>query len=116
MNQRGQALIESMLVLPTCTGGIALILGGLYFYTAHHLADHWVYQTSMCLAEDNPQQDCQNRLTKKISKLSFHNIQKLGLKRTKDQILVRLKTRSSLGFDENFETQLSLPILPKGHF
>ena len=116
MNQRGQALIESMLVLPTCTGGIALILGGLYFYTAHHLTDHWVYQTSMCLAEDKPEQECSQDLKKHIHKLSFHNIQKLGLKRTKDQILVRLKTRSSLGFDENFEAHLTLPILPKGHF
>ena len=71
MNQKGQALGESLMISPVVT---SLFMGIIYLFfwvISYFLVDHWAYQSTLCLASGKNRYQCQKALQKNLNKLPF---------------------------------------------
>ena len=65
-SSRGQALVESALMLPFLAGITASFLFCLYFLFAILWADHWLYRANVCLIEGNSQWVCKTNFKNRM--------------------------------------------------
>ena len=64
--QKGQAVIESLVIAFALIGIVSLLLWGIYLSITVQWCDYWVYRGNMCLVEGNSKYSCQNNLEAKI--------------------------------------------------
>ena len=115
-NQKGQALIESVFVLPSIIGLITLALGGLFLTGHHYLTDHFVYQSALCLAQEKPLIECKRELKKNLSLIPFSKVSIQRFYVDRSQALVELTSLlpwQSKRASNDFSEQLFLPLTVK---
>ncbi len=107
---KGQALFETLFTLPIVMGGLSLILCFLYSWTSHFLIDHWVYQSALCLAENQAPRHCQKELVEKLKQVPFLTFQIDRMSLWQKKVLVQVKTRQPLQLHSVFTETLHLPL------
>lgn len=61
--------METVLALPILFLLATALTAYLYSFSAHYLVDHWVYETSWCLAKETPLSVCKKNLFRKMGML-----------------------------------------------
>ncbi|MFZ3230811.1 MAG: hypothetical protein WA160_11450 [Pseudobdellovibrio sp.] len=107
MNQKGQALIEAILIMSLvglCS--FKLIELGLNLY--HDiLIDELIEQTLVCQFE--VQSDCKKRLSMKLASLNFKDVQ-ISLNRIRDTASLKLSAQLGQNTIYNRESKLTLDV------
>lgn len=111
MNARGQALIESLLSLPIVLSGALLLLLTMYMLLSQHLLEHWVYETSVCLAQEYPSYSCETELRKKIALFSFHRLNSVTILNSAHMVETKIEITNPTGRKSYFQARLTLPLV-----
>src|SRR5690606_36025722 len=85
---------------------LALILATSNFY----LADHWVYQSSLCLASQEAKDVCASKLQKKLALLPLSHFKIEKFLKSPSQSLVTLDFHSLGIINHRFQADLRLPL------
>lgn len=111
-NSRGQALVESTLVIPFfIIGFLMLFLVGLQRTTTHYLTDYWTYQSALCLAQEKSHQECRRELSHRLRLLPFIRIADKHLFKTEYYAFASVSYRFRLWSQPQMaKTKLKLPI------
>jgi|GEM_PF-6384263 len=109
-NSEGQVFLETLVSLPFVVVSVSLLLSLIYSLLAYSLMDHWVYQSSICLAKFKNQHQCRSQLEKRLQPFVFHKTQSLRLYRGRHQIQVVLRSKGPIGRPFRLRSQLSLPL------
>lgn len=96
INQKGQSLLESLMLLPFCIALLSGLLWGSYIYFSNFLIDHWVYETHFCIQKEKSETACVDLFKKQFKKLPFLRLQNISTQKTKHQIKVSLQYSSEL--------------------
>ncbi len=109
-NFRGQALVETMLSLPTLVSGAILMFGGLHSLFAFYWVDYWTYQSALCLAQEQPRVFCRQQLNQRLQQVPFAKarIQNLSFSVHAAQVSTDLQTVFLR--NREFTTQVHIPI------
>lgn len=118
MNSRGQALVESALVLPVLIPFVTLLMASLYLLLAIEWTDFWTYKAAICLAENQTERFCKQELEQKLRYLiSKNNFLVVNIWKTKKQTQVRVQIHFQIlpqrifQFKKMISSQLKLPLL-----
>ncbi|MEM7646263.1 MAG: hypothetical protein AAF203_05090 [Pseudomonadota bacterium] len=109
-SQKGQALIESMIVLPSIMGFITLGLCFFHSSLCHYLIDSWVYQSSFCVAKEHDQSKCRSQLKALLNSIPFSKSQILSMNRTSSQSFVQVNSAIGILNPRLFSSKIDLPI------
>lgn len=114
-NDRGQALLESVMALPFLIAVVGSILLGLYQFSSHYLLDYRTYQAALCLSSEVPIVKCKEKLRQELALIPLKNKEITLFYRREREVRVRVEVNKLLSDVEVFEETLSLPLLSK-HF
>ena len=114
-NNKGQALIESVISLPFIilfTGGLMWVL---YLLLVNLWFSYWVYQTNVCLVRENTRWYCQDQLTEKLTQVTnqhYFKVKELWITNKQSTVSVDVKfdAQFGLGYANNFVSEISLPL------
>ena len=107
---RGQALLESVLVLPFISVVFCSLMLGFHHLGSHYLFDHWTYQSALCLAKENDSVFCKNQLKKRLGFIPFSRFSITEFYKSKKQVRIRLKADTPFLSDGEILEELRLPI------
>jgi hypothetical protein len=113
-NARGSTIVEAIFA----ASAIALLFTSLlvvaYLCFAKVWSDNRVYETMICVAEKNPQWQCEQALSSSLQTvLSLSQIDNLLVTSRPDSIDVQLHLEVLKGFHMNEEQSLKLPLQGK---
>ena len=93
MNKKGQALVESITLLPFCIILMGALLWGTYTYFSSYLLDHWLYDSVLCIQKELTVHQCKQNLKSKVNKLPFINLTDIDLHLSFSLIHARIEYR-----------------------
>lgn len=96
-NISGQALIESLIVLPVMIAAIGALLSGLFIFFSHSLIEHWVYESVLCVVKMEEEKICMQTLNSRIQLLPFINHTKLQNHSSRGEIAFSIYFENLLG-------------------
>lgn len=105
-NNKGQALVETIVIMKFVVLGVSALLVGLHCLLLTYLSDHWVYQSAICISQEQPKWICKKELNRNLSMIPFskHKILQFGKSETNANVQVRT---IFLSYEFNFEEKVS---------
>lgn len=112
-NARGQALVESLFTLPFAIAVVSSFFIGFHYLSSEFLADHWTYQSALCLASQKPVALCKREVGQRLRLLPFyhHDIQKMD--RRLQRVEVEIYLSGPLMQRKVFSENIRLPLRPR---
>ncbi len=110
LNCRGQALVESLFTIPFAIAVVSSFFIGFLSLSSEFLADHWTYQSALCLASHKPVALCKRELEQHLQLLPFyhHDIHKMDRQQQSAEVVVYLS--GPLMHRKLFSESLRLPL------
>lgn len=109
-NQNGQALLETVFALPTILVLVGIVLIGACRFTTHYLMDHWVYQSSLCMAKEVSSERCLRQMDRKVQMMPFVRYSLNRVVVRKNRVLIELTYSSPVQLPLKIIEHLRLPI------
>ena len=110
MNNRGQALIETLGVLKVTLGLLFMFFAIIHSLFINYLVDHWNYQAALCLAQQFPQQECATALETNLNRLPLLEWRHEHFHRDSNHVMSRLKINTFALTSLTKQEDLNLPI------
>ncbi|MCB0378547.1 MAG: hypothetical protein KDD33_08650 [Bdellovibrionales bacterium] len=107
-NQRGQALVESLASLPMLIVIALAVLSLPFSILSHYLSDHWVYQSSLCLAKEESKVVCEAQLLQRLRQIPFQKISEISLRRTGSKAATQITIKRFRSY--RIQNELHLPL------
>ena len=110
---RGQAFIETCLVLPLTFAWVTLVIFGGYLTLCYFLVDYWVYKGAFCLSSEKSIYFCRREMEKNLEKLFFVQWRFETILKTQDKVSVCLYIKNPYMGGFKFFTSLPRPLSSK---
>lgn len=110
LSNKGQALIEACTTLPITIIILHLLVTLMLATTNFYLADHWVYQSALCLASQESKDVCASKLQKKLALLPLSHFKIEKFLKTSSQSFVSVDFHSLGIISHRFQDDLRLPL------
>ena len=107
---KGQALLETCITLPIAIMILSSLVGLILISTNFYLADHWVYQSGLCLASKGVVMNCKDELHRKLTLLPLANYNIKTFFKTSSQTFVSVDFNTMGISTTTFQEQLQLPL------
>ncbi len=107
VNNRGQALVETLFSLPLLVAGVTLVMVGLHSLSVFYLVDYWTYSASRCLAEERPASLCREKLERRLQSLPYTSIHIQSFQSRRPAALVKTQVTTVLFHNKEFESRFS---------
>ncbi len=111
--QKGQALIESLLLMPFIK---LLFLGGLlmsYSFISYYYIDYEFYQGALCLEKEFSYNECQNKFVERIKQVPFLEIHWTNLSRNSLRLYFEGEISTLTMKHKQFSYQWRRPLRPE---
>ena len=109
-NQKGQALIETLISLPFTILALSGTIGLAHFSISYKLTDHWTYEAAICLSKFYPKNFCSKELRRKIDLLPYVDINLRRIYRSANQVSLKGSTQIGPVFSKKWVQHLSIPL------
>lgn len=73
-NQKGQALLESLVLVPFFKVALIALIGGLYAFMSYYYIDFQSQQAALCLEKEEPESFCKSEFEKNVNLVPFIEI------------------------------------------
>jgi len=110
LNSKGQALLESLFALPFAITVVSSLFVGLLSLSSALLADHWTYQSALCLASQQPIAHCKRELKEQLQLLPFYKYEIQKMERQPRHAEVMILLAGPLMPRKIFSEKLRLPL------
>jgi hypothetical protein len=115
MNQgnRGQALAESLFVIPLAMAVVNISGLGFLYLSTQYLVDHWLYQSALCIAERRPPYVCKDSLSNNLQMLPWQSHHIRRWQHSETTIELELEFTLFRSMTRRFQQNLHLPLLER---
>lgn len=109
-NQKGQAFVETLWLMTFIPLLVFLTLVGLHSLFVHYLTDHWTYQSTLCMIQEQPVGECRRVLQKNLELLPFVESKIVVIYRThrksRTQVEIKSNFLDPMIYDESISNDL----------
>ena len=107
---KGQALVESLILIPFFCASLSSI-ALLFLCTYGHLIAHQgVYESALCLEKENPLVFCKKQLQDKIESLPLVRYKISHFFRTPSRVLSQMDMEVSFVFSKTYKSEFRRPL------